>query len=857
MQAAPLPKPVTVLRAVAAPDEAVSPPQQDPEAWVQPLRWIALLVFTAVPILGFFAQPLAGRLVWTVAVASLPLFIVLVGYHRWRRICPLAFIAQIPVLLKRPGSRRAPVWLEANYYYVAFSIFLFSLWLRLIATNGDGRAIAAFFIALSFVALLFGLFFTGKTWCNYICPVSFIEKIYTEPHGLRETRNSQCVKCSACKKQCPDINEENGYWKEIASSPKKFAYFAFPGLVFGFYYYYFLQSGTWDYYFGGSWTRQPGVIATAFLPGRDAATAGFFFLPEMPRAAAAFLTLAACGVTSLLFFTLLERPVGSWLKRRAPEADDAFVRHVMFTLAAFTAFVTFYSFAGAPTLRLVPSLQHFFLIAIVITATLFLARRLRRTQRAFAEDTLARSILKRWEWPDIPPPKDLHDAFLIHTIRAHESARTSGHVLQIYMDSVRETLANGFVTYEDVQMLESLRNKLRIKKADHKSFMAQLAEEERTLINDPSKQVSAEKRLQLKTYSRALEKHLKHAPADDGFVLRLRREYGVTPEEHAAVLDTLLGGAQGMVARLSEDLRVLESAGDMIQALDAERSPSNDLLGDLLFRAVSRAVDRMLRTLGVASDDEIGAAVRQGLCSAGATVRRSSIDALASKLSRSIGERLLAALSQAAQETRPANLSTSLIEQLQSADPYIRAVALSIVADRGASTPEMLDRLGLDEHELVRETALYYKQPQEVRSRQPSSTVRRMIALRSTPIFALLGAESLAELARSSVEINYEPNQVLFSEGQRGSEVFILLAGETKVMREDGECERIVGTEQAGAIIGEMAVLDPGPRSATVIAGPGGAHVLELDGDSFHNALEDDPAIASGVIRTLVQRLRR
>ena len=35
--------------------------------------------------------------------------------------------------------------------------------------------------------------FTGKTWCNYVCPVSFVEKLYTEPRGLRDTPNSQCT----------------------------------------------------------------------------------------------------------------------------------------------------------------------------------------------------------------------------------------------------------------------------------------------------------------------------------------------------------------------------------------------------------------------------------------------------------------------------------------------------------------------------------------------------------------------------------------------------------------------------------------------------------------------------------------
>jgi polyferredoxin len=165
---------------------------------------------------------LAGGVVWTIAIGSLPLFIVLIGYHNWRRICPLAFFSQIPVRLRRPGTRRVSGGIEQHYYFLTFATFFVGLWLRLIWTNGDGVAIATFFTGISIAALLMGALFTGKTWCNYICPVSFIEKIYTEPRGLRDTTNSQCAKCTACKTACPDINQENGYWKEIDAPAKRF-----------------------------------------------------------------------------------------------------------------------------------------------------------------------------------------------------------------------------------------------------------------------------------------------------------------------------------------------------------------------------------------------------------------------------------------------------------------------------------------------------------------------------------------------------------------------------------------------------------------------------------------------------------
>jgi hypothetical protein len=456
------------------------------------MGWVALVVFIALPLLTYVFEDYAGRVVWTIIIASLPLFIVLVGYHRWRRMCPLAFISQLPARLQRPGTRKAGPWLESHYYYLAFALFFVSLWLRLIATNGDGHAISVFFVLLSLTALLVGVLYTGKTWCNYLCPLSFIEKIYTEPHGLRETPNSQCVQCTACKKSCPDISEENGYWKEIDSRPKRVVYYAFPGLVFGFYCYFYMQAGSWHYYFSGAWTRQPDLVSTAFLPGDDPWTAGLFFLPVVPRALAAAVTLALWSLAGVLLFSQLERLVGLWLRRHDTPHDAARMRHITMTIAAFTALITFYSFAGAPTLRLVPWVHQLYRILVVAAATLFLARRLWRTPQAFAEETLARNIIKHWEWSDVEPPKDLREAFLIHTIRARESQKGSAHILAVYKQAVRVALADGFVTREELQQLKALRHQLDITRADHESIMSELAEEERDVLNDPARQISVQ-----------------------------------------------------------------------------------------------------------------------------------------------------------------------------------------------------------------------------------------------------------------------------------------------------------------------------------------------------------------------------
>lgn len=841
--------------------------EAESEWWLGPVKWVALVVFIAIPLFAHteMMESLSGRIVWTVVVAGIPLFIVLVGFHRWRRLCPLAFFAQIPVRLKRPGILRASPWLEANYYYVSFGVFFMSLWMRLIATNGDGHAISAFFVMIAFAALIFGAFYTGKTWCNYICPLSFIEKIYTEPHGLRETKNSQCTKCTACKKSCPDINEENGYWKEIDSRPKRFVYFAFPGLVFGFYFYYYLQAGNWDYYFNGRWTRQSMIMHWAFLPGNNPETAGFFFFPAVPRALASILTLATCALASYFLFSLIESFVARFLKSRDSEIESGRVPHVMFTIAAATAFITFYTFAGAPTLWKAPwAVPHIFIIIVVLTAALYLARRIRRRQTTFAEETLARNVIKRWEWTD-KPPRDLHDAFLVHNIRTRESAKGAAQVLEIYKDAVREALANGFVTREEVQLLESLRNQLQIKKADHDKVMAALAEEERALLSDPSKQISAEKRLQLETYRHALENFLDRVLVaegsfDDSFIIQLRSEYRVTREEHAAVLDDVLGGDRGMASRLAEQAAVIERSAKTIEALQLQPTPTHEFLTDLLRRQRARAVDSLVRGLSFTMDDKASQVMRQGLFSSKEAERESVFEKLQTVVAPAIAERLFASYKETSLlESSMPTLTEMMYARTTSVDPYIRAVALYALGERGAAGVELLSRMSADEHELVRETASHLKERGglDTASHRQLITIEKMIALRSAPIFSTIAPEGLAEIAKASTEDEFAPGETLCVEGEPGNEVFILLEGEVKILKKDGAGEKLIAVEKAGGFIGEMAVLDPAPRSATLVAGEAGTRALRLNGGAFRDSLNRDPTIASSVIRTLAQRLRR
>ena len=63
--------------------------------------------------------------------------------------------------------------------------------------------------------------------------------------------------------------------------------------------------------------------------------------------------------------------------------------------------------------------------------------------------------------------------------------------------------------------------------------------------------------------------------------------------------------------------------------------------------------------------------------------------------------------------------------------------------------------------------------------------------------------------------------------------------------------------EGPGGCIGELAVLDPAPREATVIASTVAVRALSLTGASLRHALNASPAMSEGIIRILARRLRR
>jgi hypothetical protein len=293
---------------------------------------------------------------------TIPIVVVLGGFHVWRRICPLAQIGELGALVWRRGPtlrRLDPFVMPASLVVLTLALVI-----RLLITNGDGCALACMLTFAAAAAIVVNATFGGRAWCNYLCPVGVVERIYTDGGHLRRTPTSRCRSCGGCKRSCPDVDPQRAYTRELLGIGRRVATMAFPGLVLAFYGYFRLRAGSWDAYFDGHWTHHPASAQLLWGPG-------FAFAPHVPAVIAAPLTLVVGMLVSAASFASLERVLGRRL------TDRARCRHVVLSLASFCAFALFYVFAGQPTLLELPYGSSTVSIVLAALGAYVLYRRLR------------------------------------------------------------------------------------------------------------------------------------------------------------------------------------------------------------------------------------------------------------------------------------------------------------------------------------------------------------------------------------------------------------------------------------------------------------------------------------------------
>lgn len=112
---------------------------------------------------------------------------------------------------------------------------------------------------------------------------------------------------------------------------------------------------------------------------------------------------------------------------------------------------------------------------------------------------------------------------------------------------------------------------------------------------------------------------------------------------------------------------------------------------------------------------------------------------------------------------------------------------------------------------------------------------------------------NLTELFRHETDLQTLPaGQTLFKQGDPGDLMYVLMTGNADIIVNN----RVVETAEAGAIVGEMALIDEGIRSATVIA-KSDSKWLQIDRKRFNFLIQQTPNFAIHVMRVMAARLRR
>jgi CRP/FNR family cyclic AMP-dependent transcriptional regulator len=137
----------------------------------------------------------------------------------------------------------------------------------------------------------------------------------------------------------------------------------------------------------------------------------------------------------------------------------------------------------------------------------------------------------------------------------------------------------------------------------------------------------------------------------------------------------------------------------------------------------------------------------------------------------------------------------------------------------------------------------------------PEALAERVAMLRKIPVFSQGDEEDLKHVASVAQEKRFAKGDILLEEGAVGSDVFLMISGRCEVRRHVGKRDKLQATLEAGQFFGEMAVLSPDPRTATVCAVED-VRVLVLSAWEFQMALQDNAALASHIAKVLAQRLR-
>lgn len=130
--------------------------------------------------------------------------------------------------------------------------------------------------------------------------------------------------------------------------------------------------------------------------------------------------------------------------------------------------------------------------------------------------------------------------------------------------------------------------------------------------------------------------------------------------------------------------------------------------------------------------------------------------------------------------------------------------------------------------------------------------------LAKVDLFSEFSKRELQALARICQERKYKAGTTLVSQGDTGVGLYIIISGKVRIVQavDPDKAEEVLAEEGAGSVLGEMALLDDLPRSATMVA-VDDVTALLLPVWEFRTTLQQHPDIAIKMMSVLSRRLRK
>ena len=333
-----------------------------------------------------------------------------------------------------------------------------------------------------------------------------------------------------------------------------------------------------------------------------------------------------------------------------------------------------------------------------------------------------------------------------------------------------------------------------------------------------------------------------------------------------AALDAIPSGDPEMLSPLRAYIqREVSNIGDLLVRMSVlpKAGPALALLMQTLQYRETLSEERLIKAIGLFGNPRALELIRKSLNAGDVSRRAAALEALETLGDKTITQEVLPILDRGLLQTpagQKLNVSQVIDALLSNEDYWLRALAAGSIPELGLQgLTARLGELKSDPAELVRQAAAEalerLKDGAEMKTLKTISTLERILLLREVPMFSRLSPEDLEQVAEIAEEQLYADQTFICREGEPGNTLFIIVNGKVKVMKEVNGAETLLATRTDGEFVGEMAILESAPRSATLQA-DGDVRVLAIAGKAFTTILLDRPEVAVSVLQYMSTRVR-